>query len=323
MISVYRNARAGVIFLLAAFGLSGPAAAQFPSRPITIVVPFAPGGIDLLAREMMKPLSERFGQPVLVDTRGGGGGIVGTQNVVNAEPDGHRILFHTSASTISQTMQKNPAIDIRTNLAPITRAVDSVFALYVVPTVPVNSFREFIDYVKANPGKLNYGSSGTGASMHIVMEMVKSASGIDIVHVPYQGGTPALAAATVNEVQSLFYDASLATPQVQAGKIKMLAVARATRSPLYPDVPAISETLPGVSAGFWLGFLAPRATPRTVIERLHRDITATLKQPDVEAFFNKKGYSVAATSPEDFAKVLAEEVDKWTQVVKKAGIPQQ
>ena len=325
MISLTQGAKSALVSILAALGLAGPALGQapFPSRPITIVVPYAPGGGDILAREFIKPLSERFGQAVVVEARGGGGGLVGTQFVMNSEPDGHRILFHSSAATINQTMQKSPIVDIRTALAPVTRALDGVFAFYVVTSLPINSFREFIDYAKANPGKLNFGTSGIGASMHMITELVKSASGIDIVHVPYQGGTPALAAAVVNEVQSVVYDASLAAGQVQAGKIRMLAVASATRSPLYPSVPTISESLPGVSAGYWWGFLAPKATPRAILDRLNRDIVAALKQPDLEAVFTKRGYTVAASTPEDFARTLAAEVDQWSQVVRKTGIPLQ
>lgn len=310
----------GVVWLV-----GGAAVAQtpFPSRPITIVVPFAPGGGDVLARELIKPLSERLGQPVIVEARGGGGGLVGTQFVMNSEPDGHRVLFHTSAAPMNQTLQKSPAVDIRRDLAPITLAIESMFGLYTTTAMPVTTLREFVDYAKSNPGKLNYGSSGIGGSMHMIMEMVKSQAGLDITHVPYQGGAPAMVATTVNEVQVAPLDMNVARPQLQAGKLRLLGVLAPTRSAAYPDVPAVAEVVPGVAARYWWAFLAPKGTPRPVIERLHKEIVASLKQPDIEASYGKRGFASVASSPEELARVLATDVDKWSQVVKQANIPLQ
>jgi tripartite-type tricarboxylate transporter receptor subunit TctC len=321
-----RNAMAGalsVLGVLSVFGLSGAAMAQFPSRPVTIVVPFAPGGGDILVREMVKPLSDRLGQPVVVETRGGAGGTVGSLFVANSEPDGYRILWHSSAAPMNQTLLKAPPVDMRRDLTPITLAIEGLFALYSTTTTPVTSLRELIDYAKANPGKLNYGSSGNGGSMHMIMELVKSQAGLNIVHVPYNGGTPALAAAVANDVQVLSYDAGLAAPQVQAGKIRMLAVLSPARSERFPNVPPVAEALPGVAARYWWAFLAPKATPRPIIERLHRDITATLKQADVTAAYAKRGFSITASSPEELGRTLGGDVEQWTQVVQKANIPLQ
>ena len=315
--------RSFVITILAAVGATGNALAQFPSRPITITVPFAPGGGDLLARELIKPLSERLGQPVIVDTRGGGGGVVGTQFVMNSEPDGHRLLFHTSAAPMNQTLKKTPIVDIRKDLAPISLAIESIFGLYTTSAMPVNNLRELIDYAKANPGKLNYGSSGIGGSMHMIMEMVKSQAGLSITHVPYQGGTPAMVATTVNEVQMAPLDVNLASGQLQAGKLRLVGVLSPARSTAFPNVPAVAELLPGVTARYWWAFLAPRATPRPIIDRLHKEIVASLKQPDVEASYAKRGFTAIASTPEELARVLAADVDKWTQVVKQANIPLQ
>ena len=311
------------IALLAAIGATGHALAQFPSRPITIIVPFAPGGGDLLARELIKPLSERLGQPVIVDTRGGGGGVVGTQFVMNSDPDGHRLLFHTSAAPMNQTLQKTPIVDVRKDLAPISLAIESIFGLYTTSAMPVSNLRELIDYVKANPGKLNYGSSGIGGSMHMIMEMVKAQAGLNITHVPYQGGTPAMVATTVNEVQMAPLDVNLASGQLQAGKLRLVGVLSPTRSAAFPNVPAVAEVLPGVAARYWWAFLAPRATPRPIIDRLHKEIVASLKQPDIEAAYAKRGFTSVASTPEELARVLAADVDKWTQVVKQANIPLQ
>ncbi len=315
--------RSFVIALLAAIGATGSALAQFPSRPITIIVPFAPGGGDLLARELIKPLSERLGQPVIVDTRGGGGGVVGTQFVMNSDPDGHRLLFHTSAAPMNQTLQKTPIVDVRKDLAPISLAIESIFGLYTTSAMPVNNLRELIDYAKANPGKLNYGSSGIGGSMHMIMEMVKAQAGLNITHVPYQGGTPAMVATTVNEVQMAPLDVNLASGQLQAGKLRLVGVLSPTRSAAFPNVPAVAELLPGVAARYWWAFLAPRATPRPIIDRLHKEIVASLKQPDIEAIYAKRGFAPVASTPEELARVLAADVDKWTQVVKQANIPLQ
>jgi len=315
--------KAGMISILATMGFAGTALAQFPSRPVTIVVPFAPGGGDILVREMIKPLSDRLGQPVVVETRGGAGGTVGSLFVANSEPDGHRILWHSSAAPMNQTLLKSPPVDMRRDLAPITLAIEGLFALYSTTTTPVTNLRELIDYARANPGKLNYGSSGNGGSMHMIMELVKSQAGLNIVHVPYNGGTPALAAAVANDVQVLSYDAGLASPQVQAGKIRMLAVLSPTRSERYPNVPPLSEAMPGVSARYWWAFLAPKGTPRPIIDRLHRDITATLRQPDVTAAYAKRGFTISASTPEELGRTLANDVEQWTQVVQKANIPLQ
>ena len=320
---IFHIATAVLCLALGGMALTGDARAQFPSRPVTIVVPFAPGGGDILVREMVKPLSDRLGQPVIVETRGGAGGTVGSVYVANAEPDGHRILWHSSAAPMNQTLLKSPPIDMLKDLAPITLAIEGLFALYSTAPTPVTSLRELIDYARANPGKLNYGSSGNGGSMHMIMELVKSQAGLNIVHVPYNGGTPALAAAITNEVQVLSYDAGLASPQVQAGKIRMLAVLSPNRSEKFPNVPPLSEAMPGVSARYWWAFLAPKATPRPIIDRLHRDISATLKQPDVEAAYAKSGFSIQASTPDELGRTLANDVDQWTQVVRKANIPLQ
>jgi tripartite-type tricarboxylate transporter receptor subunit TctC len=314
---------AALLGALLAAGFPGAAHAQFPSRPVTIVVPFAPGGGDILVREMTKPLSDRLGQPVIVETRGGAGGTVGSLYVANSEPDGHRILWHSSAAPMNQTLLKSPPVDMRRDLTPITLAIEGLFGLYATTATPVTSLRELIDYARANPGKLNYGSSGNGGSMHMIMELVKSQAGLNIVHVPYQGGTPALAAAVTNEVQLLSYDVGLAAAQVQAGRIRMLAVLSPARSDKFPSVPPVAEVLPGVAARYWWAFLAPRATPRPIIDRLHRDIVATLKQPDIEAAYAKRGFAIQATTPEDLGRTLAADVDQWNQVVQKSNIPLQ
>lgn len=318
-----RSAMAGVLSVLGTLGLSGAAMSQFPSRPVTIIVPFAPGGGDILVREMVKPLSDRLGQPVVVETRGGAGGTVGSLFVANSEPDGYRILWHSSAAPMNQTLLKAPPVDMRRDLTPITLAIEGLFGLYATTTTPVTSLRELIDYARANPGKLNYGSSGNGGSMHMIMELVKSQAGLNIVHVPYNGGTPALAAAVANDVQVLSYDAGLAAPQVQAGKIRMLAVLSPARSERFPSVPPVAEVLPGVAARYWWAFLAPKATPRPIIDRLHRDITATLKQPDITAAYAKRGFAITASTPEDLGRTLGGDVEQWTQVVQKANIPLQ
>ena len=321
----YRAASAAAALSLMSCLAGGDVLAQaaFPSRPVTIVVPFAPGGGDILVREMVKPLSDRLGQPIVVETRGGAGGTVGSLFVANAEPDGHRILWHSSAAPMNQTLLKSPPVDMRRDLTPVTLAIEGMFGLYATTTTPVTNLRELIDYARANPGKLNYGSSGNGGSMHMIMEMVKAGAGVDIVHVPYNGGTPALAAAVTNEVQVLSYDVGLASGQVQAGKIRMLGVLAPTRAAAYPNVPPVSEVIPGVAARYWWAVLAPRNTPRPIVDRLNRDIVATLKQPDIEAAYAKRGFSAPATTPEELARTLASDVEQWTQVVRKANIPLQ
>lgn len=323
MNSNIRNAVALTLALLALGGISDAALAQYPSRPITIIVPYAPGGGDILVRELTKPLSDRLGQPVIVETRPGAGSALGSAYVANSDPDGYRILWNSSAAAINQTLQKSPTLDMRRDLAPITRAVNGMFALYASTTLPITNVRELIDYAKANPGKLNYGSSGIGGSMHLIMELVKSQAGLDIVHVPYQGGTPALAAAVVNEVQVLSYDSGLAAGQVQAGKLRIIGVLNATRSAAYPNVPPVADILPGVVVGYWWGFFAPAKTPQPILDRLHRDIVATLRQPDVETAFAKRNFTVAATPAEELARTVSTEVEQWTKVVRQANVPLQ
>jgi len=321
--AMFKSQTSFAALLLACYAAPALAQAPYPNRPITVVVPAAPGATDVLWRELAQPLSERLGQPIVVENRAGAATLIGTQNVAKAEPDGYRLLFTTSSLTIIQNVLKNPGIDVRTNLVPVSRTIQGLQALYASSAAPFNNVREFINHAKANPGKLNYASSGIGSLIHVTMELLKMSAGIDVVHISYQSGAPAMTALIANEVQVTTYDASLAAQQIQAGKIKMLGVLSKNRAPQYPDMPAVAETLPGVAVTYWYGLLAPAGTPQPIIDRWYRELSTVVKQPNIIASFTKRGYLVGATSPDEFRAEIASEVEQWARVVKQANIPQQ
>jgi tripartite-type tricarboxylate transporter receptor subunit TctC len=299
--------------------------AEFPERPLRVIVPFAPGGaMDIMARDISAVLSERVGQTVTVENVAGGGTVIGTQRVVSAPPDGYTLLFHSGALTIDVTFRKNPPYDVRTNLAPITKAAWGPFALLVQPSMPAKTLGEFVAYAKKNPGKLNYGSSGTGAGMHLIAEYFKATAGIDVVHVPFRGEAPATTALLSGSVQLILKPPFTALSLVQDGKVTPLAVTGNKRSGLLPNVPTIAELgYDKFFAGYWGGFFAPAGTPTAIVNKLNSEIVAAINDKRVADRLRQSGVEVVGNSPQAFKSEIEKEIELWRNVITQSKIEPQ
>ena len=314
-----------VLFLAAAALLTpGNAHAQAPSsRPLKIVVPFPPGnGTDILARLMAPKMTQALGQPVVVENRGGANGMIGAEAVARAAPDGTTILF-TSPSThvTSIFLSKNLPYDPVRDFTPITAAVEPVTVMIVNPSVPAGSVKELIAYAKAHPGKLDYSSPGIGAVFHMSGELFKLGAGVDIVHVPYKGASPALAGVIAGEVSIGFNSLASVLPHMRSGKVKVLAVLEANRYPGLPQVPSIGEFVPGFEKpASWFGLFGPAALPAPVLARLHEEIVKSLKERDVSSKIDELAMSVIANTPEEFSAMIRAGIEQYGRLIRAAGI---
>lgn len=314
----------GVMALVLA---SAGAAAQsgvagYPSKPIRILVPFAPGGgADLMARLVTARMSDKLGQPFVVDNRPAASGIVATELAARAAPDGYTVLACTSNHAGYPHMYKKLPFDITRDFEYVTQATLSPLVLVVHPSVPVKTMQDFIAYARSNPGKLNYGSSGPGGPPHIAGEMLKSMAKLDIAHIVYKGVAPALTAALGNEVQMTFTNLFSGQPHIKGGRLKVLAVTSSKRLQAAPEWPTIAESgVPGYEASIWYGFMLPAGTPKPIVDVLHREITGVLKLPDVTQTFISQGGEVIANSPAEFRKAFLNDVERLGRVIRDAGI---
>ena len=300
-----------------------PAAAQQwnPTKAVKIVVPVQGGTVDILARLVAPRLQEAFGQPVFVENKGGAGGNLGTDQVAKAEPDGHTILAgYTGPITVNATLFSNLPYDPQKDLAPITLAVTTPQFLTVHPAVPFGTVAELVKYAKANPGKLSYGSIAIGSASHLTMEMFKSAAGIDIVHVPYKGSAPAVTDLLAGNVQLAFLVPGNVLPHLGTGKLRVLAASGRKRFPATPEVPTMIEAgFPDFEAIAWIGFLAPGASPRPVIERYHSELVKILNAPDVRKRLTDIQFEIVASTPEQFAEYIRWETPRWAKVIRDTG----
>jgi len=302
--------------------LSGHAWAQaYPSRPISLVV-FLPAGAipDLIARLIGDALSQRLGQPIIIENRPGAGGNIALQTVARAQPDGHTLLLLASPHAINVTLYPNNPVSLAKDIIPVASLNRDTFALLVNPSVPAKTVAEFIAYAKANPGKINLSSNGTGNLTHLAGELFKTAAGIDTLHVPYRGSPAALAALTAGDVQALFDTIGTSFPLVQAGKIRALGVSSTERVRMLPDVQTIAETVPGYTVTGWLGIGAPKGTPAEIVQRLNREISAVLNEPGIKSKMAELNSDPFVSTPAEFAKFTAEDADKWGKVVKASGV---
>ena len=308
--------------LLAALLLASTAALA-QSRPLKIIVPFPPGnGTDILARLMSPKMTAASGQPVIVENRGGANGQIGAEAVAHAAPDGLTILF-TSPSThvTAQFLSKSPPYDPVKDFTPITAAVEPVTVMTINPSLPVNSVKELIAYAKANPGKLNYSSPGVGAVFHMSGELFKLGAGVDIVHVPYKGASPALQGVIAGEVAIGFNSLASVLPHMRSGKLKVLAVLEAKRYPGLPDVPSIGEIIPGFQKpASWFGLFGPAGLPPATTARLHDELVAALRDPYVSRKVDELAMTVIANTPEQFSAMLKSGIDQYGRLIKAAGI---
>jgi len=295
-------------------------AADFPTKPVRLVVGFAPGGgTDTTARALGTKLTAAFGQQVIVDNRPGHSGTIAADIVSKSVPDGHTVLLGTIALVINPSLTSKMPFDTFKDLLPVSRAADSTNILVVHPTVPAKNVKEFIALAKAKP--LNAGSSGIGGTGHLAIELFNLQAGVKMTHVPYKGGGPAIVDLLGGNIQLIFATGASSVGHIKAGKIRALAVTTAKRSALVPDLPTIAESgLKGYEANNWNGFWVAAKTPRAIVMRLNKDITAALSAPDIKELLFKQGLDAAPSSPEDLAAYMKSEYQKWAKVIKAAGV---
>jgi len=293
----------------------------YPSRPVRIIVGFAPGGnFDIVARVIAERMAVRMGQPVVVENRPGAGSNIATEAAIRAPADGYTLLLAGAVNAVNATLYEKLSFNFASDVAPIAGAVQFPNVMTVSASFPATSVPEFIAYAKANPGRLNHGSSGNGTTQHLAGELFKRAAGVSFVHLPYRGASQALTDMLGGQVQVLFEGLPASIPHIKSGRLRALAITTAARSDALPDIPAMAEFLPGYEASGWNGFCAPRNTPAAVVDVLNAAINESLADPRVKARFADIGAMPLGGSPDDFARLIMRETEKWAQVIRAANI---
>jgi tripartite-type tricarboxylate transporter receptor subunit TctC len=293
----------------------------YPSRPVRWIIPIAAGGVtDILARLMGQWLSERLGQSFVIENRPGGSTNIGTEAVVRAPPDGYTLLLVGAANTFNATLYDKLNFNFIRDIAPAAGIMRVSNVVVVHPSFPARTLREFIAYAKANPGKISMASGGNGSTGHVAGELFKMMAGVDMVHVPYRGGAPALTDLLGGQVQVLFAPTPASIEYVRGGSLRALAITTATRWEALPDIPTVGDFVPGYEASSVFGIGAPKNTPAEIIDKLNREINAGLADPKIKARFADLGGTALPGSAADFGKLVAEETEKWAKVIKFAGI---
>jgi tripartite-type tricarboxylate transporter receptor subunit TctC len=296
-------------------------AQAYPSRPVRIMVGFPPGGpADILARLIGQRLSERLGQPFIVENRAGAQGQIATEAVTRAAADGYTLLLVVPGNGIANVLYDKLNFNFLRDTAPVAGISNGPLVMEVSSATPVYTVPEFIAYAKARPGKVNFASPGNGSTIQLCGELFKIMTGVQMVHVPYRGNAPALTDLIAGQVQVMFADTPSSIELVRAGKLRALAVTTAERSAILPDVPTLSQFLPGFEASNWFGVAAPKNTPPEIIDKLNKEINATLAQPDIKARLADLGAAPLAGSPADFGGFIAAEAEKWSKVIRTANI---
>jgi tripartite-type tricarboxylate transporter receptor subunit TctC len=295
-------------------------AETYPARPVRLIVGFTAGGApDILARLLGQWLSDQLGQPFVVENRPGAGSNIATEAVINAPADGYTLLLASLANAVNAALYEKLNYNFIRDIAPVASISRDPFGMEVNPSFPAKTVPEFITYAKANPGKINYASGGNGTVPHVAGELFKFMVGIDMVHVPYRGAPPALTDLLGGQVQLMFAPLPPSIEYVRAGKLRALAVTTAARSDALPDIPTVSDFVPGYEASGFYGIGAPKGTPAEIVDRLNKEINAGLTDPKLKARLANLGSSVFVGSPSDFAKLIADETEKWAKVVKFSG----
>jgi len=307
----------------ASAGAQAAGAQAYPTKPIRLIVAFPAGGsTDIIARLVGQRLGEKLGQQVIVDNRGGAGGTIGTEIAAQATPDGHTLTMGTTSThVIAPAAYAKVNYDPVKDFEPITLVASTPYLLVLNPGVKANNLKEFVALAKSQPGKLNFASAGTGSTTQLAMEMLNRAAGMDIVHIPYNGNGPAGAAVLGGQVQALFGSMPAVLPHAQAGRLRAIAVGTSKRSPALPNVPTVAESgYPGFEVSLWLGFFAPKGTPKPVLAKLQTELTAIANSPDMKAQFEKNGASAVTNTPAEMGQLMKSELDKYGKVIKAAGI---
>ena len=311
------------VLSIAALAFAAAASAQqYPTKPIKVISPWAPGGpAEALGRVVTAKMAEALGQPIVIESRGGANGEIGTASVAKSAPDGYTILLsHLGPTAISPALKKDLPYDPVKDFEPISQVVAGPTLLVVRNDLPVKSVKELVDYAKANPGKLSYGSVGIGSTTHLAGEMLNQTAGLDTVHVPYKGSTPILVDLMGGRLAFAFVGISGSLQQARAGQVRAIAISTLTRSPSAPDIPAVAETLPGFELNSWYGMMVPAGTPKPIVARLNQELVRALKMPDVVEWMKQNGLDPAPTTPEEHAAYIKAEIAKWAKIVQAARI---
>ncbi len=312
-----------VVSLLQGMYAQPACAAEYPMRPIRMIVPFPPGGgNDILARAVGQRLSPIIGQQIIIDNRGGAGGQLGAELAAKAEPDGYTIFLGSIGNlTFLPVLQPKLPYDVIRDFAPVTLLATSAFILVVNPEVPAKSLKEFLALAKAKPGQLNYGSAGSGSSLHMTAELFKLETRLDITHIPYKGTSPALIDLLANQVQMMFSTMPTMVPHVKSGKLRALGVSSTTRAEALPDVPTVAEAgVPGFDVLNWQGIVVPKKTPDAIVQKLSRALLTTLKSPEMIKALAAQGLDAAGGTPEQFGALIKSEIEKYAKVAKEAKL---
>jgi tripartite-type tricarboxylate transporter receptor subunit TctC len=302
-------------------GIGNAAALDYPTRPVRWIVTYTPGGAtDITARIMAQWLSERLGQQFIIENKPGGGNNIGTEAAIHSPADGYTLVLVNPANAINATLYPKLSFNFMKDIAPVGGIMRVPNVMEVNPSFPAKTVAEFIAYAKANPGKINWATSGNGTSVHLSGELFKMMTGVQLTHIPYKGSAPALTDLLAGTVDVIFDNMPPSLPHIRAGKLRALAVTTNVRSEALPDVPTVADTVPGYEASAFFGMGVPKGTPPEIIEKLNKEINAGLADPKIKARLFELGGMLIAGAPEDFGKVVASETDKWAKVIKAGGV---
>lgn len=310
------------VAVLAASVFALPLHAAWPEKPVRIVVSFSPGGsADILARTIAARLHPAIGQPVVVENRPGAAGNIGTELVAKSKPDGHTLLLGLmNTHVVNQALYENLPFDGVEDFTPIALVAVVISTMAIHPSLPAKDVKAFIALAKARPGQIAFASAGTGSSTHLNAAVFEKMAGIEMLHVPYKGGAPAVLATVTGQTQMIITAATQTLPHVESGRLRLLGVTRAQRVPMLPDVPAIAETLPGYEASVWFGVFGPAGLPKEITARLNSEINKLMSAPDTKSVMDKMGVEVVNASPEEFGRKLRADAAHWTKIVQQYGI---
>ena len=312
---------ARLLFLLLVFLCSSTVQAQYPARPIRLIVPFPPGGTnELLSRLISQRLQEKWGHPVVTENRAGAGGNIGAEVVAKSAPDGYTLLFGTNTLTMNPFLVKSMPFDVQKDLAPVAMIATTPFIVVVNNSLPVRSIPELIAHAKANPGKLSFGSAGTGTPHHLGTELFKTMAGVDMVHVPYKGSAQALTDVMTGQLHLMWVTINVGMPLVSSGKLRAIALGEPQRSATHKDMPTVSETLPGYEVTAWYAVFAPAGTPPEIVQQLSTELVRVFQQQETKDRLTPLGVEITTKSAAELRSVIAADLAKWRKVVADAGI---
>ena len=316
--------RSAVVFA-ALFAAVPAAGAPYPERPIRMIVPFAPGGgSDISARTMSEELGQALGTTIVIDNRPGAGSVLGTDLATQATPDGYTTLLGNISMAFNAALYKKLPYNALRDLTPVSLATEQPNIIVIHPSLPANNLQEFVALAKAQPGKLTYGSAGLGSGTHLAMEMLMMSQKIKLIHVPYKGTGPAVAALLGNETNAFMSTFASALPHVKANRLRALAVTTKTRAATLPDIPTVEQSgVPGFEYATWYGVLAPAGTPKPIVNKLNQAIVSVLSKPEMKDRYAKQGVTAIPTTSEEFSRLFKSETEKWAKVVHEAKIPKQ